>query len=515
VTAHGAALGLAARRTVLRQTLVPGWAVLASVLAAAQAPSGIRAPVVIVFLCVIPGTALVGLLNPDSFALELSLALAISVALSGLTAGVLVYTHMWSPTAVVLTCATLSLAGGLRDVGFGRVRREAPRLLTLPRLVPAAAVAAKLARRAEVRRRVGAAVAAGGELRRPAGRGLRGVAQARPPRALERPRRARASAPQAPASSLQGFLLDELRQHTASHGSRRRRPPRSLAQLEPAELADLLSGTALQRFVTQRAVQQVDPELWFVDDLERRLRRQALRPRGTLRERAPRGVWITGVSAGRSVPVAWRVLDEEEKPKEWRTRLALEAIDSLPELGLGGAVVAAGTAYGTLAGFRGGLETRGLPYLLRVDAVTAARELAPGRSGRSAAEAREVVWDRIADGGAARMDMQVNGGRAEPELLLMQGSERLVLCEVSATEQASVFWITNLTAAPDRERLASLAQLADRHRVERANDFLLGALEVQAEDGAELQHGLSLVALAQGLRALDSSSAAAEGIVEP
>jgi len=128
VTAHGTALDLAARRTVLRHLLVPGWAILACVLVATHASSGVRAPVIIVLFCFVPGTALVGLFNADSIGVELSLSIALSIALSGLTAGVLVYAHAWSSTAVVVVVAAISLAGSLRDVRLGHRRRhDAPR----------------------------------------------------------------------------------------------------------------------------------------------------------------------------------------------------------------------------------------------------------------------------------------------------------------------------------------------------------------------------------------------------
>ena len=161
------------------------------------------------------------------------------------------------------------------------------------------------------------------------------------------------------------------------------------------------------------------------------------------------------IIAGLSVPIAWRVLEEDPESKEWRTRLALEMIDSLPEPGLGEAVVAAGTAYGSLSGFRRGLEARGLPYLLRVDPVTAARELAPDKPNRSAAESREVVRGRIAGGAGAAVRSQSNGARGEPELVVVLGMEHLLLCEIAATGQANVFWLSNLPTLTSPQRLAS------------------------------------------------------------
>jgi hypothetical protein len=394
VTANAFAPALAARRPAFRRALAAGCAVLACVLVGVQAPVDVRAPVLVVFLCVVPGMALVSLVNPDSFALEFSLSIALSVALSGLTAGVLVYAHLWSPTAVVVIVAGISLVAGLRDIRFrDRVRRPRPRRDEVP-LVPAA--------RAE--------------------------------RLAERSQRERAAARPMIASPL-----------------------------------------SLQHFVTQRAIREINPELWFVDNLERRLPRQTGVSRGEPAGRTPpRGVSITGVSAHTSIPIAWRI-EDDEKAKEWRTRLALEMIDALPELGA--AVVAAGAAFGSLAGFRRGLEARCLAYLLQVDPVTAAREVAPDRKSRSAVEARQTLQERTADGAATLSGAQPKGSQEEPKLVIVEGAEHLLLCEVRATVSAGVFWLSNLPAETAPGRLSSLIGLANRSSVERTAADLLGALE--------------------------------------
>ncbi|HET9116324.1 MAG TPA: hypothetical protein VFN33_09545 [Gaiellaceae bacterium] len=628
MTAHGAALELAGRRTVLRRAVAPGLAVLACLLVAVHAPAAVRAPVVILCLLLVPGAALVGLLNVDSFALELSLAIALSVAVSGLTAVLLVYTHLWSPTAVVLIVAAVSLAGGLRDVGVaalagqgatwcvGRLRTSVaaarPRaaaslvaasvaigalahraVLGLRVVIVAAARSARravvglsavvvagaglarqagvglraaivaltslgrravvgsfavsvavaafarragaglltrlvavvpaLARRAEPARRIRAASGALGEPLGAAGRRRPNAAAARRTRVARHARPQQGAAPAAPEQSLQAFLLDELRRHSRSDGSRRRRPARSLAELEPHELADLLSWSSLQRFVSYRAVQQINPELWFVDDLERRLaRRTSASGRalaGSAASRVPRGVWITGVSERTSVPVAWRVLKENGRRKEWRTRLALEAIDSLYGMDDGGGsgpVVTAGTSFGSLSGFRSGLEERGLPYLLRVDAVTAARELAPDEPAHSAAEARDVVRRRLGGPAATTLDSN-SGGEEKSKLVLARRVERLVIVEVASTGDASVFWLSNIPAGADRDRLTSLVRLARHHNAERSSvhDLLRGAPGAQPVRGAdELQQRLAVVALAQGLRTIGISAGPKEGAVE-
>lgn len=432
MTTNGAAPAPALRRKVLRQAFAAGCAVLACVLVAAQAPVGVRAPVVVVFLCVVPGMALVGLVDPDSLAVELSLSIALSVALSGLIAGVLVYAHLWSPTAVVAIVAAISLAGGLRDV-------------------------------------------------RPGGR----VLHARSPSG--------GNAPLAPAEWAEAL-------------AERSRQERAVAQPMTA------SPLSQQRFVTQSAIREINPELWFVDDLERRLPQQTRVSRGEpAGGTPPRGVSITGVAAHASIPIAWRI-EDGEKAKEWRTRFALELIDALPELGA--AVVAAGAAFGSLAGFRRGLEARCLPYLLRVDPVTAAREVAPDRKSRSAAEARQTIQERTEDGTAVLSRAQPKGSHEEPEFVIVEGAGHLLLCQVRATTRAGVFWLSNLPAETAPGRLSSLIRLANRSSAERAAAGLRGALEAQDGSGVGLDRELALVALAGRPRALDLSAPPANGVVE-
>lgn len=493
MTAHGGALEIVDRRRALRQAFVLGWSLLAFLLVLVQAPAEIRAPIVIVFFCFVPGTALVGLLNADSFAVELSVSVALSVAVSGLTAGVLVYAHLWSPTAVVVILTAISLVAGLRDAGLSR-RERAP-LLELLR-APAAV------RRRMRERGASAAVHRTAEIAgEEAGSVSGGIAAM--PRAgrlelLQRRLTARRSAPDplpseanAAASPLHGFLLDELRQRTGSStgGARRRRQPSSLIDLEPHELADLLSWPSLQRYVVRRVIQKVDPELWFVDDLERRLSPHRSDGLPAHNPDPPRGVCIAAVSTRANIPVAWRVLEEDGK-SEWRTRLAFEALDMLPQRDLTEAVVTANTAYGSLSGFRRGLAERGLSYLVRVDPVTAAREVAPERRSHSAAEARDILLERIA---AARPLT----ARDDPELVSVEGAEHVLLCEVSADGTDSAFWLSNVPARTAHELLASLVRLANEARVERATPELLQiSREMTTDDGAGLDRALALIALA-------------------
>lgn len=460
---HGGALGSADRRKALRQAFILIWALLACVLFLASAPSGLRAPVEIIFFCFVPGAALVGLLNPDSFGVELSLSVALSVALSGLTAGILLYANLWSPTAVVVVIAAISIVGGLRDLRFGRGEHGLARLRK-PR------APSRELRTADVPAMVGS-------------------------------RSERVEEGQAPSSPLHAFLLEELRERTGSrtHGTRWRRSarPRSLADLEPHELAELLSWSSLQRYVTRRAIGEVKPELWFVEDLGRRLRSQASHELPRRASPSPRGIWITGVSTRTSTPVAWQVLKDDGK-NDWRTRLALEMIDGLAESAVGEAVVAADTNYGSLAGFRRGLTARGLSYLVRVDPVTALRELDPGGPSHSAADARVILCERVAVSPAP------HGATRKPKLALVQAAEQVLICEDPSTEKDGVYWLSNLPVNADSERLDYLLGLANRGRIEREiPDLLQAALKMAAEEGTELDRDLAHAALAGSLETQD------------
>ena len=95
------------------------WAVviLASVISvvvvtAIELPAPIRAPVVIWFIAICPGMALVRLLRLDQPAVEVMLAIALSVAIGGLVPAALLYAGRWSPpwTLAILIAITI---GGL------------------------------------------------------------------------------------------------------------------------------------------------------------------------------------------------------------------------------------------------------------------------------------------------------------------------------------------------------------------------------------------------------------------
>ena len=110
---------------------IVGSAFLACSLVLAGVSGPIRAVVLLAFLFLVPGVALVRFFELDSFALQASLVLALSLTLDGVTAGVLLYSHLWSPEAVVLIVAGVAVTATVHEAG-GLAKARA-RLATVER----------------------------------------------------------------------------------------------------------------------------------------------------------------------------------------------------------------------------------------------------------------------------------------------------------------------------------------------------------------------------------------------
>lgn len=101
----------------MRQTARPWpWLIVFSAFAlgsvsAAGGSSALRTLLAVWFLLLCPGLALTGLLRLEDAWAELTLAIALSVALDTLIAGVMLYLGVWSPPAVLAIVVGLSLAG--------------------------------------------------------------------------------------------------------------------------------------------------------------------------------------------------------------------------------------------------------------------------------------------------------------------------------------------------------------------------------------------------------------------
>ncbi len=78
-----------------------------------NAPQPLRPVIAFWFLLVCPGMALVRLLRLKEALAEWILAIALSLAIEALVAGLMVFTGLWSPGAGLAALVVISLAGAL------------------------------------------------------------------------------------------------------------------------------------------------------------------------------------------------------------------------------------------------------------------------------------------------------------------------------------------------------------------------------------------------------------------
>ena len=109
------------------------WAILVTTVVAAMSlavdlPGPVGRVAVVLFALTCPGLALVRLLRLEYPLAELSLGVAISVALAGLVGGVLLYTGMWSPPAglAILVAVTVIALAADRLAPARRVEERRP-----------------------------------------------------------------------------------------------------------------------------------------------------------------------------------------------------------------------------------------------------------------------------------------------------------------------------------------------------------------------------------------------------
>lgn len=93
--------------------LIVVWALVTGLLVFAGSDTPLRPVVVLPFLLVCPGLALVRLLRIREPVTELTLGVALSVALAVLVPGAMLYTGAWSPKAslALLIAAALAASG--------------------------------------------------------------------------------------------------------------------------------------------------------------------------------------------------------------------------------------------------------------------------------------------------------------------------------------------------------------------------------------------------------------------
>jgi hypothetical protein len=94
------------------------WSALAGGLALTDVESPLRTAIVLSFLLVCPGAGWVRLLPLGDTLAILTASVAFSIALDAAVAGILLYSHVWSPTAAFLIVAGLGLVGALVQVAF-------------------------------------------------------------------------------------------------------------------------------------------------------------------------------------------------------------------------------------------------------------------------------------------------------------------------------------------------------------------------------------------------------------
>jgi hypothetical protein len=92
---------------------------------ATDGASTLRTVLVVWFLAVAPGLAVVGLLRLQDPWLEVALVPALSLSIDVIVGGVLSYTRLWSPAAAILILVAISVAGAfVQDVVPKRGKEE-------------------------------------------------------------------------------------------------------------------------------------------------------------------------------------------------------------------------------------------------------------------------------------------------------------------------------------------------------------------------------------------------------
>jgi hypothetical protein len=89
---------------------------------AVHGASPVRTLLVVCFLAIAPGLALVGLLGLSDAWLEASLVPALSLSIDAIVGGALSYSGLWSPTTAMVILVALSLIGAAGQVVLRRSR---------------------------------------------------------------------------------------------------------------------------------------------------------------------------------------------------------------------------------------------------------------------------------------------------------------------------------------------------------------------------------------------------------
>jgi hypothetical protein len=99
---------------VSRAAIIVSWSIAAVAVGILALPAVISFPVVLVFVSLIPGLALVTRLRLESTPLELMLAIAMSLALGATVAELLLYTDLYTATRMTVILAVLAIGTAMR-----------------------------------------------------------------------------------------------------------------------------------------------------------------------------------------------------------------------------------------------------------------------------------------------------------------------------------------------------------------------------------------------------------------
>lgn len=89
------------------------WSLLTMSVVIFEAPTGVRAAVILPFLGFCPGISFVGLLQLRDLTAEVILAISLSISLSLIVASIVLYSRYWSPVLILFILVALSALGVL------------------------------------------------------------------------------------------------------------------------------------------------------------------------------------------------------------------------------------------------------------------------------------------------------------------------------------------------------------------------------------------------------------------
>lgn len=104
--------------------LIVLFAVAAAIFAFAAADAQLRPAVVLAFLLICPGMMLVRFIHLREPVFEWALALALSLTVDAIVAGILLYAGRWSPTSAFMILVGLTVGGVLADETLGYLTRR-------------------------------------------------------------------------------------------------------------------------------------------------------------------------------------------------------------------------------------------------------------------------------------------------------------------------------------------------------------------------------------------------------